>query len=342
VKTYATLAEFCEIARCYVQMTDGTVSTSTQDYRKRAIAALSEWFPGNRRLRSLQPGELEKRLDALSDAIRKNLLGAFRFLFDTAAADGYLAANPLDALSAQKYSFHLRSITAPSTIAQFMAAAERFNPDLVAPSALKYFGGFTEQECLGLSWDNIDLARGLISVSMEKTRSTRGNAKPGAHRRSRTVGMASNLRLWLASIPGPKAGHLYPFGIRTLAAARTSLCGTAEITKNHHGVKPATWGSPASTYLHYRTPLAGVQALVETAFESLPHTPLQASIEECIAYWTIVPSGTDPAGVAEIKSAIEQQYLKQTAPGGAGARYLVQARREASEKAKRPVKQTGN
>lgn len=123
-------------------------------------------------MRDLQAG-------GLSPWTVKRILGALSCVFTFALRRGYIATHPFHRLERDERPHPLRSnqrVLSQTELARLFAACPRRYRPLLATGA---YTGMRLSEVLGLSWDDVDFAAGLIHVRHQLARGRRG---PPPHR----------------------------------------------------------------------------------------------------------------------------------------------------------------
>jgi integrase len=134
---------------------------------------------GRRRLALITPDDVvavmrELQADGLSPWTIKRILGALSCVFTFALRRGYVATHPFQRLERDERPHPLRSdqrvLTRSELTRLFAACPRRYRP-LLATGA---YTGMRLSEVLGLSWDDVDFAAGLIHVRHQLARGRRG------------------------------------------------------------------------------------------------------------------------------------------------------------------------
>src|SRR5207244_9679360 len=124
---------------------------------------------GRRRLALITPDDVvaimhELHADGLSPWTIKRILGALSCVFTFALRRGYIATHPFHRLERDERPHPLRSdqrvLTHTELARLFAACPRRYRPLLVTGA----YTGMRLYEVLGLSWDDVDFARGVIHV----------------------------------------------------------------------------------------------------------------------------------------------------------------------------------
>jgi integrase len=134
---------------------------------------------GRRRLALITPNDVvavmrELQADGLSPRTVKRILGALSCVFTFALRRGYVVARPFQRLERDERPHPLRSdqrVLSQSELVRFFAACPRRYRPLLATSA---YTGMRLSEVLGLSWDDVDFAAGVIHVRHQLARGRRG------------------------------------------------------------------------------------------------------------------------------------------------------------------------
>src|SRR6266496_2701828 len=116
----------------------------------------------------------ELQADGLSPWTVKRILAALSCVFTFALRRGYISAHPFDRLERDERPHPLRSdqrvLTQTELIRLFAACPRRYQPLLVTGA----YTGMRLSEVLGLSWDDVDFAAGVIHVRRQLARGRRG------------------------------------------------------------------------------------------------------------------------------------------------------------------------
>src|SRR5438309_84985 len=116
----------------------------------------------------------ELQADGLSPWTVKRILGALSCVFTFALRRGYIATHPFHRLERDERPHPLRSeqrvLTRTELARLFAACPRRYRPLLVTGA----YTGMRLSEVLGLSWDDVDFARGVIHVRHQLARGRRG------------------------------------------------------------------------------------------------------------------------------------------------------------------------
>ncbi len=116
----------------------------------------------------------ELQADGLSPWTVKRILGALSCVFTFALRRGYIAAHPFHRLERDERPHPLRSeqrVLTRTELARLFAACPRRYRVLLVTGA---YTGMRLSEVLGLSWDDIDFAAGVIHVRHQLARGRRG------------------------------------------------------------------------------------------------------------------------------------------------------------------------
>ena len=262
----------------------GTKKYTALGYQ-RAVRGLLKWFPEDRKLESLEIGELAAKMSELSEGIYNlNLIG-LRLAFDFAVSCGHLNQNPLAPLHMRPRHKGPSSVLKPQTVARFLDALARVAPDLAAIHSLLFFSGVTFEEVARMTRADIDLEKRRIYVS----------SKAARNGRARALEIAENLNAWLLATM-PQEGPLLRVHLVTAYKVRAQVCSS-------EGLPSMGRNAAAETFLYYRRPLVGIRAILEAGLESEPKgmwsKGCATSVEECEAYWSIFP--TTSAGMVAVK-----------------------------------------
>lgn len=134
---------------------------------------------GRRRLSLITPDDVvavarELRADGLSPWTVKRILGALSCVFTFALRRGYIATHPFHRLERDERPHPLRSdqrvLTRAELARLFAACPRRYRPLLLTGA----YTGMRLSEVLGLSWDDVDFAAGVIHVRHQLARGRRG------------------------------------------------------------------------------------------------------------------------------------------------------------------------
>jgi integrase len=116
----------------------------------------------------------ELQADGLSPWTIKRILGALSCVFTFAFRHGYIATHPFHRLERDERPHPLRSdqrVLTRTELARLFAACPRRYRSLLATGA---YTGMRLSEVLGLSWDDLDFAAGVIHVRHQLARGRRG------------------------------------------------------------------------------------------------------------------------------------------------------------------------
>jgi len=134
---------------------------------------------GNRRLALITTDDVvavacELQADGLSPWTVKRILGALSCVFTFALRRGFVNSHPFDRLERDERPHPLRSdqcvLTQTELARLFAACPRRYQPLLLTGA----FTGMRLSEVLGLSWDDVDFAAGVIHVRHQLARGRRG------------------------------------------------------------------------------------------------------------------------------------------------------------------------
>src|SRR6266536_4539879 len=134
---------------------------------------------GRRRLAMITADDVvavarELQADGLSPWTVKRILGALSCVFTFALRRGYISAHPFDRLERDERPHPLRSdqrvLTRTELARLFAACPRRYRPLLLTGA----YTGMRLSEVLGLSWDDVDFAAGVIHVRHQLARGRRG------------------------------------------------------------------------------------------------------------------------------------------------------------------------
>jgi integrase len=116
----------------------------------------------------------ELQADGLSPWTVKRILGALSCVFTFALRRGYVATHPFHRLERDERPHPLRSdqrvLTRTELARLFAACPRRYRPLLLTGA----YTGMRLSEVLGLSWDDVDFAAGVIHVRHQLARGRRG------------------------------------------------------------------------------------------------------------------------------------------------------------------------
>jgi integrase len=118
--------------------------------------------------------ERELQADGLSPWTVKRILGALSYVFTFALRRGYVGTHPFHRLERDERPHPLRSdqrvLTRTELARLFNACPRRYRPLLVTGA----YTGMRLSEVLGLNWDDVDFAAGVIHVRHQLARGRRG------------------------------------------------------------------------------------------------------------------------------------------------------------------------
>jgi integrase len=116
----------------------------------------------------------ELQADGLSPWTIKRILGALSCVFTFALRRGYIRAHPFDRLERDERPHPLpsdqRVLTQAELARLFAACPRRYRPLLLTGA----YTGMRLSEVLGLSWDDVDFAAGVLHVRHQLARARRG------------------------------------------------------------------------------------------------------------------------------------------------------------------------
>ncbi|MCX7010530.1 MAG: tyrosine-type recombinase/integrase [Kiritimatiellaeota bacterium] len=122
-----------------------------------------------------------------------------RAMFNHARQTDIVALNPADRIAPPKHDEKMPMHWDAATVGRALELAEENYPDLVPILAVMFFAGLRPGEAAALTWEQVDIAEGIIRVLPETSKV----------RRSRLVPLQSNLVLWLGNYRKP-AGLVAP------------------------------------------------------------------------------------------------------------------------------------
>ena len=123
----------------------------------------------------------------------------FRALFNHARQNDVVELNPCDRIAKMKADEKMPLHWDAVTVGRVLELAEQQFPALVPVLAVMFFAGLRPGEAAALTWEQIDIAEGIIRVLPETSKV----------RRSRLVPLQGNLLLWLGHYRRP-AGLVAP------------------------------------------------------------------------------------------------------------------------------------
>tara|TARA_R110002072_G_scaffold302354_1_gene484869 strand:- start:45804 stop:47144 length:1341 start_codon:yes stop_codon:yes gene_type:complete len=158
------------------------VKASTQLCYRRAVTCLVEFFGVDRRLDSITAGDAErwriwlaiegnqrdKAFKKLSDNTVRRRTGRVRQFFGYAIKQGVISSNPFDGLPASVHGNTKRQqFVDQPTIEKALEVTTC--PDLRAIIALSRYGGLRSGEPIRLTWEDVDLEAGRLTIHADKT-----------------------------------------------------------------------------------------------------------------------------------------------------------------------------
>jgi integrase len=141
---------------------------------------------GSLPLAKLRPATISKlygdlltggRLDGgrgLSPKTVRNIAGTLHKALGEGVRWGILPTNPADGIELPKWNRPRLDVFDAGEVAQFLAHAERVNDPNVALWRLVFVMGLRRGELLGLTWDDVDLVGGRVSISQTRVTSPDG------------------------------------------------------------------------------------------------------------------------------------------------------------------------
>lgn len=140
---------------------------------------------------ALDGATLDGWLDAqsLTPANRRNYRTVIGGLFTWATDAGHTPDNPAAKLRRVTVDHGMPAIFAPAQVEAAMRAAEKAAPEAVPYLALAFFAGIRPAELSRLTWGDVDLAAGSVTLRPEITKK----------RRARIIALADNARRWMAT-----------------------------------------------------------------------------------------------------------------------------------------------
>lgn len=126
---------------------------------------------GGIRVQSLQPGDIEDMAETLSKKklspkTVKNVITVLHTALAYAIKKGIIVKNPCENLDIEKCKKHKITPLLDGEIPAFLKAIEA-DSEFKNAYAFCLYTGLREGECLGLTWDKVDLKGGCISIEQQ-------------------------------------------------------------------------------------------------------------------------------------------------------------------------------
>lgn len=174
---------------------------------------------GNDPTRTLTAAKIQDWLDSrnLEPLSANNYRSRLSSLFGYGVRKGYLDANPCDGIE---------RITVPDkapeifTVDELQAVLEHATPGLLPALAIGAFSGIRTQERIRMTWEDLDIKRGFLTVS-------KGKSKTGARR---TIKMEKCLQAWLAPFDG-RTGPIFNGDVHAFVRQLNRTCEAAGLSK---------------------------------------------------------------------------------------------------------------
>ncbi len=163
------------------------------------------------------------------------------------------------------------------TVAKVLETAEEIAPDIVPALAVLFFAGIRPHEMLRLTWQQIDLAAGVIRLTGEETKT----------RTMRNVEISANLGAWLTAYPGKGPVVASPGRYRDQRMAVMKKCGLA--------AWPVDVARHTFATMHYNAHQNAAGTMAQLGHFGNPQTfvthykGIQAPPADVAAYWDIKP-----------------------------------------------------
>jgi integrase len=167
-----------------------------------------------------------------------------------------------------------------ATVAKVMTTAESTAPDIVVGLAVMFFAGLRPHEVLRLTWQQIDMAAGVIRLTGEQTKT----------RAMRHVEIAENLRAWLERYPG--SGTVVPSPLR-FRVQREAVVEAAKVSGWPVDVARHTFAT-----MHYNAHQDAAKTMAQLGHFGKPETFVKhykgvpVTPDEAAKYWEIQPAKT--------------------------------------------------
>jgi integrase len=158
----------------------------------------------------------------LSPQSKKNFIGRITGLFNFGIKRGYLdkGKNPCDDITV-KVKAGKKPIY---TVDELQAVLNHSSPQILPLVAIGAFAGVRTQERIRLTWEDLDIRRGVLTVGEEDSKTAS----------RRTIVMEPNLKAWLLPFQG-LTGRIYHGHVNSFLVELRQTCkaaGLAKVPKN--------------------------------------------------------------------------------------------------------------
>jgi integrase len=135
-------------------------------------------FIGEVPIGNISPQDLERFLASQPNGSRNTMISRLQALFGFAFKRGLIQTNPTCRIECAVVDQKPARILSPEQTKQLLDACSKHDPSMVPPMAVGFFVGARPSEISKLTWPDIDLDRGLLTVSAAASKVRRRRIVP--------------------------------------------------------------------------------------------------------------------------------------------------------------------